>query len=448
MNLMPMSPFAYSLILLPWTLACSSSTTTVHQIGGSTSTVTTGGAQIAGGNGSAGDSSTSLGGAVAAGGTSAGSTQAAAGTAASAGDTSTPQGGLTSFGGTNAGTAGSGGTGISSGSSGVGGATGGTLATPTGGATVNPTGGMATVTSGGSTADVTGGATGNPTGGATTGGLGTACTLGAAKCGGAETETNALKCRTDQTGYDVVGYCSDTDLQCNPATGTCFTLGVEATEVTRAQYAAFVASAEVTQVPGCAAFNTSFAPDANCMADPTVCQGSGCDSHPQVCIDWCDAYAYCAHVGKRLCGRISGGMNPFDRAADPGSSQWMNACSAGGQYKYGSGARVDSGPAFCNYVGTQLGTTHAVGTHAGCTSPSPTYDHLMDLSGNVAEWEDSCERPIDTINLITGSDACRTRGGSFSSPLAALSCDAVPASALRRDAVAPDVGFRCCSVTH
>ncbi len=283
-------------------------------------------------------------------------------------------------------------------------------------------------------------------GGAGTGGaLGTTCSAGAVKCGGAEVETTVLKCNNAQTDYSATDYCSDSNSQCNPATGACFKLVIDPTEVTRAQYAAFVAAGGVTQVPGCASFNTSLAPDSACMAQSTVCSGSNCDSHPQVCVDWCDAYSYCDKLGKRLCGRIGGGMNPFDRYADPGSSQWMNACSAGGQYQYGPGDRVESGPQFCNYVGTQLGTTYSVGTHAGCGSPSPTYDTIFDMSGNVAEWEDSCEKPIDPINLVTQADACRTRGGSFASALAALSCDSVPASALRRDSVSSEVGFRCCA---
>lgn len=123
----------------------------------------------------------------------------------------------------------------------------------------------------------------------------------------------------------------------------------------------------------------------------------------------------------------------------------MNACSAGGQYKYASGDRVDSGPHYCNYVGTQLGTTHGEGTRLGCTSPSPTYADVYDLSGNVSEWEDSCERSSQDL-AATATDECRTRGGSYASPLTALACDTVPASALRCNAVAPDVGFRCCGL--
>lgn len=276
------------------------------------------------------------------------------------------------------------------------------------------------------------------------GAVGTACTAGDVRCGGAEVETTVEKCGSAQSGFTAVAYCSDTGAQCNPTTGTCMKLVIDATEVTRADYKAFIDAGGVKQVDACAAINPSLQPDATCMSDPSVCSGSNCGNHPQVCVDWCDAYSYCDAQGQRLCGRIGGGMNPFDRFADPGSSEWMNACSAGGQYKYGSGDRVDSGPQFCSYRGTQLGTTHPVGARKSCTSPSPTYESFFDLSGNVAEWEDSCEKAIDADGA-DGADACRTRGGSFNSALAALSCDTIPASALRRDAVSPEVGFRCCA---
>jgi hypothetical protein len=61
---------------------------------------------------------------------------------------------------------------------------------------------------------------------------------------------------------------------------------------------------------------------------------------------------------------------------------------------------------------------------------------LYDMSGNVAEWEDSC-------NGSTGSgDDCRVRGGSYPDGSAALECKAD--KSLKRDAKLDDVGFRCC----
>jgi formylglycine-generating enzyme len=421
-----MSRLAIAPVLLTCTVACSSTTTTISRNdnadSGTTSTATGGATSNVGGT-SAGGVSTSGGTTAAQGGATGGATTAQGG---ATGGATTAQGGAT--GGATAAQGGA--------TTAQGGATGGAT-TAQGGAT-----GGTTAAQGGAT----GGSSPGGSGGTTTGGApGTACIAAATKCGGREVETTVLKCGDSQTGYTATAYCSDTNSQCNPTSGTCFKLGIDPTEVTRSQYAAFVTAGGVTQVPGCATFNTSLAPDPACMANATVCSGSACDTQPQVCVDWCDAYAYCDKLGRRLCGRIGGGMNPFDRYADPGSSQWMNACGAGGQYKYGPGDRVESGPQFCNYVGTQLGTTYAVGSHAGCGSPSPTYNTIFDLSGNVAEWEDSCEQPIDPINLVNPTDACRTRGGSFASALAALSCDTVPASALRRDSVSPEVGFRCCA---
>jgi len=74
-----------------------------------------------------------------------------------------------------------------------------------------------------------------------------------------------------------------------------------------------------------------------------------------------------------------------------------------------------------------------VPTGHGCAGGSPG---LYDMSGDVAEWEDSCS------GAIGSSDSCRIRGGSFESSAADLRCDAD--KQLTRDGHAADVGFRCC----
>jgi hypothetical protein len=67
---------------------------------------------------------------------------------------------------------------------------------------------------------------------------------------------------------------------------------------------------------------------------------------------------------------------------------------------------------------------------------------VFDMSGNVAEWENSCS------GMNGESDTCNVRGGSFDSPdgssslLCAMSATAQPP--LPRNNTTPDVGFRCC----
>lgn len=68
---------------------------------------------------------------------------------------------------------------------------------------------------------------------------------------------------------------------------------MDATEVTNADYAAFLAANPPTsgQVAWCA-WNTSYLP-------PFGWPATGKENHPVVRVDWCDARAYCKWAGKR-----------------------------------------------------------------------------------------------------------------------------------------------------
>ncbi len=223
---------------------------------------------------------------------------------------------------------------------------------------------------------------------------------------------------------------------------------IDSTEVTRAQYEQWLASnpalpPRADQLCGWKATG-SYAADSECMKGGRVCQ-SGCASHPQPCVDWCDGYAYCQSVGKRLCGKIEGGSNGYFQDSDADSSQWYNACASGGlnTYAYGNtynGASCNGGDNWFSTFGV-LPTTFAVKTMTTCQSPNTGYAGIFDLSGNVSEWEDSCEDVDGTGSL---SD-CRVRGGGFDGMgNITTRCDA-GGGIYYRTYVYDAVGFRCCS---
>jgi sulfatase modifying factor 1 len=294
----------------------------------------------------------------------------------------------------------------------------------------------------------TGGAPGM--GGGGTAGASTAGAGGCVpRCDGKEDSVTAIEC--DRRGTLDCMKTAATH-QCDPAGGTCIDVDIDATEVTFRDYYAWLSKAPPVEVPGCS-WKGTFAPDDDCLNGARLpCAVSGaptCDadascaasapdcstsSFPIVCVDWCDAAAYCISQGRRLCGRLSGGATPFDSFKEPGQSTWMNACSAGGQFIYGSG---DIPPLDCSYADMGM---YEAGSRDGCGSPSPGYSRFKDLSGNAAEWEDSCRWVSDAA---PGQyDECHIRGGSHVGVLERVRCDAN--ETLRRSEVRSDLGFRCC----
>ena len=231
---------------------------------------------------------------------------------------------------------------------------------------------------------------------------------------------------------------------------------IDSTEVTRDQYAAWIATTPnpASGQPSYCSWNTDFNADAACLAKPNACQGSSCGNQPQVCVDFCDAYAYCAAVGKRLCGKIGGGANAWADYANADLSQWFNACSSGGVHNFPYGGDPSTSPVdgyeqhTCNgadYWAAQDAsssqTTLPVGSLVNCKSTQTGYTGVYDLSGNAWEWEDSCD------GTTGSSDLCRVRGGSFAyANPGDLRCgdDSTDPHADRLS-VDPTLGFRCCS---
>ncbi|MBI5531328.1 MAG: SUMF1/EgtB/PvdO family nonheme iron enzyme [Deltaproteobacteria bacterium] len=205
---------------------------------------------------------------------------------------------------------------------------------------------------------------------------------------------------------------------------------IDATEVTRDQYAAWLASNPSTsgQDLWCS-FNTDFTPGCPDLDGGGEWPPGNKGNHPVVCMDWCDAFAYCKAVGKRLCGRIGGGANDFN---DEAHSQWYEACSSGGQfaYPYGNTFAYET----CNGA---IGTT-AVGSLSGCQSPVSAYAGVYDLSGNVLEWEDSCA-------TISTFGTCRLRGGAAGNNDYPALLQCTSSSSCERICIANSIGFRCCA---
>lgn len=212
---------------------------------------------------------------------------------------------------------------------------------------------------------------------------------------------------------------------------------IDATEVTRAQYASVLPVLSSAGQPPACSWNADFTPQteddsAGCGAGVWPPGANG--SFPVVCVDWCDAYAYCQAVGKRLCGQIGGTHADFGDYADATKSQWFNVCSSGGSslFPY-PGAFNDQ---VCNGEGYGAGAALPVATLDGCQPTVAGFEGVYDLSGNVSEWEDSCDVADG------GSGDCRVRGGSFLGDIYYLRCDSDYAYTPGFQVSA--IGFRCC----
>jgi formylglycine-generating enzyme required for sulfatase activity len=204
---------------------------------------------------------------------------------------------------------------------------------------------------------------------------------------------------------------------------------IDATEVTRDQYDSWLGQNPVTvDQDGWCEWNTTFTLPSNWPP-------AGLGKHPVVGVDWCDAYAYCKAVGKRLCGKIGGGTNAYGDYTSASLSQWHNACTSGGVDDYPYGSTLE--PGVCGDGSMPQGMNAAeVGSFVGCQSSVTGYAGVYDLSGNVWEWEDSC---FNASNLAW----CRWRGGSAHYKYQLLRCDGDRYAP--RDSAYEWTGFRCCS---
>ncbi|MEO7112264.1 MAG: SUMF1/EgtB/PvdO family nonheme iron enzyme [Polyangiaceae bacterium] len=202
---------------------------------------------------------------------------------------------------------------------------------------------------------------------------------------------------------------------------------IDATEVTNAHYAQFLASnPTANSSDGACAQSSSFAPEFNWPA------AAADANRPVVNVDWCDAKAFCAWAGKKLCGAPGGVSGKVVPIPSSDTSLWYAACSNLGAdlFPYGN-TYVGT---MCNGADDQKAETDDVDHPPTCTNENSS--QIFDMSGNVWEWEDACED-----DTPTGS--CILRGGSFRSGEDSLSCGATDLTA--RNSKFDDFGFRCCA---
>ncbi len=208
---------------------------------------------------------------------------------------------------------------------------------------------------------------------------------------------------------------------------------IDATEVTKGQYDLWLGTSPALPASTDAncGYVTTYAEQAS---GGTLHTGTDAAHHPVADVDWCDAYAYCQGVGKRLCGAIGGGSVDLSAGYDDATqSQWYRVCSSGGADTYPYGNTYQE--TYCD--GFSSWQTVAVGSLANCVTSTSGYAGAYDLSGNVFEWEDSC-------NGTGESAGCLGRGGSFGFYGGnMLTCDGY--RYLFRNEVLDVVGFRCCS---
>jgi sulfatase-modifying factor enzyme 1 len=231
---------------------------------------------------------------------------------------------------------------------------------------------------------------------------------------------------------------------------------IDATEVTNAQYDQFWLANPTSGIPSECQYkvadggNGVYTPLGGAWPPTLGCVNGSTAGNPVVGVDWCDAYMYCQWAGKRLCGHIGDNpdagdpnSNPTTAFGDTRQSAWYNACSAehANIYPYG----VTFNATDCNGAGgagTIVADTDCTGNpQGGLTTCQGGAPGLYQMSGNVAEWEDSCD------NYVGPTDNCYLRGGSFQSQAGDLACtplDGGPPPTGQRSSFGNDIGFRCC----
>ena len=221
--------------------------------------------------------------------------------------------------------------------------------------------------------------------------------------------------------------------------GTLGSYCIDTTETTNADYAAFLASADAAagMQPSLCASNASLAPTAGCGAPPYDPVNS--PRYPVACVNWCDAVAYCAWAGKRLCAMIPGASPSTLALVQSESSEWGWSCTLGGTTPYPMGHPFDAGVCVEPAPGTPNPTSAPVASDPSCHGLFAPYSEVYDQVGNVGEW---------LAPLLVDDAGVRSvvaMGSTFRQPTGACSATHANSPYARPTDAFDDIGIRCCA---
>jgi formylglycine-generating enzyme required for sulfatase activity len=195
---------------------------------------------------------------------------------------------------------------------------------------------------------------------------------------------------------------------------------IDTTEVTVRDYQGFLESRPNGSAlpPECATgTNDTFVPSREWPPEP------GTEQHPVTWVDFCDAWAYCAWAGKRLCGKKGGAPN-VEHAFEPDVDEWINACTRSGERALPYGDDYD--PDACNVASD---SAENVGARATCEGG---FEGIFDIVGNLSEFANNCN----------GSVGCAMLGDSWLEVDLGAGCASNVGGTI--GSAGSIIGFRCC----
>ena len=234
---------------------------------------------------------------------------------------------------------------------------------------------------------------------------------------------------------------------------------IDQREVVNSEYQTFLGAlkGKAAVQPAECAWNKALEPELYDPTDPNddginsgKCSNQTWNADPSfavVCVDFCDAWAYCAWAGKRLCG-VAGAAGTAvnvmtaEQAQSTGTStksEWYSACSQGGATKFPYGDSYVAGRCVdaekVKTAGKEQARSTQDTTDSSCHGTKAPFRDVHHLSGNAWEWQNTC---------ADAGKSCAISGGSRAEAKAeSLGCASLGIAFSGE--INPLLGFRCCA---